>query len=355
VTSVAGRTGAVTLSDTDISGLGTLATQSGTFSGTSSGTNTGDQNLSGKQDTLVSATNIKTINSASLLGSGDIVVSASPGGSSGQMQFNNAGAFGGTVAIVYAASGTHVVVTAQSAATIPLCVQGAAAQSGSLFQAKDNVGTTWFAVGAPSGNNILITLGQYAGGGINLANGVIEMRPYGTFSGSFDGSGLNINGKSITFASIVGFTRGVLDGDTGTQMGSSDTAVMLRASSILVGKLKSGHAYFGNGETNAIPATYTINGTGGAGTNIAGAGLKLAPGKSTGNATPAKFTIQRTVALGSGTTLQSLVDGFEIDGNTTAGETPMLLLDITAGTMRRVSIGVADSGGVGFRVLRIPN
>jgi len=47
VTSVAGRTGAVTLSDTDISGLGTLATQSGTFSGTSSGTNTGDQNLFG--------------------------------------------------------------------------------------------------------------------------------------------------------------------------------------------------------------------------------------------------------------------------------------------------------------------
>lgn len=46
VTSVAGRTGAVTLSNTDISGLGTLATQNGTFSGTSSGTNTGDQDLS---------------------------------------------------------------------------------------------------------------------------------------------------------------------------------------------------------------------------------------------------------------------------------------------------------------------
>lgn len=39
-----------------------------------SGTNTGDQDLSGKQDTLVSGTNIKTINSTSLLGSGDISV-----------------------------------------------------------------------------------------------------------------------------------------------------------------------------------------------------------------------------------------------------------------------------------------
>ena len=66
-------------------GLGTLATQSGTFSGTSSGTNTGDNatntQYSGlaasKQDTLVSATNIKTINGSSVLGSGDLVVSGS--------------------------------------------------------------------------------------------------------------------------------------------------------------------------------------------------------------------------------------------------------------------------------------
>ena len=41
-----------------ITGLGTLATQSGTFSGTSSGTNTGDQDLSG----LVSATTARTAN-----------------------------------------------------------------------------------------------------------------------------------------------------------------------------------------------------------------------------------------------------------------------------------------------------
>lgn len=48
-----------------------------------------------KQDTLVSATNIKTINSTSLLGSGDIAISASPGGSDTQVQFNDGGAFGG--------------------------------------------------------------------------------------------------------------------------------------------------------------------------------------------------------------------------------------------------------------------
>jgi DNA-binding protein YbaB len=43
-------------------------------SGTCSGTNTGDQDLSGKQDVLVSGTSIKTINSTSLLGSGDVAL-----------------------------------------------------------------------------------------------------------------------------------------------------------------------------------------------------------------------------------------------------------------------------------------
>lgn len=52
---------------------------------------------SAKQDTLVSGTNIKTINGSSLLGAGDLTISGggTPGGSSGQVQFNNAGAFGG--------------------------------------------------------------------------------------------------------------------------------------------------------------------------------------------------------------------------------------------------------------------
>ena len=43
-------------------GLGTLATQSGTFSGTSSGTNTGDQDLSGY---LTKANNLSGLASAS--------------------------------------------------------------------------------------------------------------------------------------------------------------------------------------------------------------------------------------------------------------------------------------------------
>jgi hypothetical protein len=49
--------------------------------------------LNAKQDTLVSGTNIKTLNSTSLLGSGDIVLTANPSGVAGAIQFSNGSAF----------------------------------------------------------------------------------------------------------------------------------------------------------------------------------------------------------------------------------------------------------------------
>jgi hypothetical protein len=45
------------------------------------------------QPTLVSGTNIKTLNSVSLLGSGDIVLAATPSGVAGAIQFSNGSAF----------------------------------------------------------------------------------------------------------------------------------------------------------------------------------------------------------------------------------------------------------------------
>jgi hypothetical protein len=49
--------------------------------------------VAAKQDTLVSGTNIKTINSTSILGSGNISVVTSPSGVSGAIQFSNGSAF----------------------------------------------------------------------------------------------------------------------------------------------------------------------------------------------------------------------------------------------------------------------
>lgn len=46
---------------------------------------------------------------------------------------------------------------------------------------------------------------------------------------------------------------------------------------------------------------------------------------------------------------------FKFDVNTTAGNTRFLVWDVDNATLERVSVGVADSGGAGFKVLRIAN
>ena len=45
----------------------------------------------------------------------------------------------------------------------------------------------------------------------------------------------------------------------------------------------------------------------------------------------------------------------KIDNDSTSGNTRFLIYDVDNATLERVSVGAADSGGVGFKVLRIPN
>ena len=48
-------------------------------------------------------------------------------------------------------------------------------------------------------------------------------------------------------------------------------------------------------------------------------------------------------------------DGIIIDDDATAGNTRLLIYDVDSATLERVSVGIADSGGTNFKVLRIPN
>lgn len=44
-----------------------------------------------------------------------------------------------------------------------------------------------------------------------------------------------------------------------------------------------------------------------------------------------------------------------VDASVTAGQTRFLIYDVDNATLERVTVGVADSGGAGFKLLRIPN
>ncbi|MGB0600420.1 MAG: beta strand repeat-containing protein, partial [Rubripirellula sp.] len=66
--------------------------------------------------------------------------------------------------------------------------------------------------------------------------------------------------------------------------------------------------YIGEGVESATPQDVTYHGTGGSGTDIASGDFIIAPGQSTGNATPGIVKIQGTTAGTTGTSAQALTD-----------------------------------------------
>lgn len=84
------------------------------------------------------------------------------------------------------------------------------------------------------------------------------------------------------------------------------------------GTLQLQNSYWGNGKTNASPVSTTFNGTGGSGTNIAGAALNLAGGKGTGTGTGGDVNIQFARAGTTGSSLNSLSTIMAFSGTTTA-------------------------------------
>lgn len=178
----------------------------------------------GAQASLVSGTNIKTINSTSLLGSGDITVSASPGGSSGQVQYNNAGAFGGAAAVVYATTGTHVTVTAQASTTIPLCVKGAASQSANLQEWKNSSDTTLASVTAAGGLKLSGAAPTLTASSVAFISSVgLETSNSGNRSGYY-----NWDAVTLRSDAFLGFASG-----TTVSQGQGDTCFRRNAAGVI--------------------------------------------------------------------------------------------------------------------------
>ena len=74
--------------------------------------------------------------------------STMPGGVTGQLQFNNAGVFGGTAAGAYALTGNLFTFSAQVASDTPVVIKAAASQTGNLQTWQDNLGNVLACVAA---------------------------------------------------------------------------------------------------------------------------------------------------------------------------------------------------------------
>jgi hypothetical protein len=95
--------------------------------------------VAAKQDTLVSGTNIKTINGASLLGSGNIPVVTSPSGVSGAIQFSNGSAFASDAAnLFWDDTNNRLAVGSNNPYAATLQVKGGGADISSLSMFVEN-------------------------------------------------------------------------------------------------------------------------------------------------------------------------------------------------------------------------
>ncbi len=108
-------------------------------------------------------------------------------------------------------------------------------------------------------------------------------------------------------------------------------------------------AYIGNGVTNAAPQNFTLNATGGSGTNIAGASLTLAGGQGTGTGVGGAINFQTSAAGASGSSLNSLSTVFSLAAGTgaatfqnTANSTTALVVKGSSGATNLLQVDTND-------------
>jgi hypothetical protein len=143
-----------TVNSTTLLGSGDIAVQPTLVSGTSIKTVNSNSLLGAGdvavQPTLVSGTNIKTLNSVSLLGSGDIVLAATPSGISGAIQFSDGSAFASDAINFFWDNTNKRLGIGQSIPTARIHIQGSSAATTSssllifnstpteIFRIRDN-------------------------------------------------------------------------------------------------------------------------------------------------------------------------------------------------------------------------
>ena len=212
-----------TINSTSVLGSGDIVVQATLVSGSniktinsSSLLGSGDVEV---QETLVSGTNIKTINSTSLLGSGDISISASAGGSDTQIQFNDTGAFGADSLFNWDNTNKRLGV-GETTPTARVHIKGEGATSGTtsllvqnsdandMLKVTDNGGTTLKSFGA-SNTLILDASSGVTGFQMNSSNGQQRFRIQATSSATRFTP--NNNNDAFTFVGNGIYTSSAFD------------------------------------------------------------------------------------------------------------------------------------------------
>lgn len=92
------------------------------------------------------------------------------------------------------------------------------------------------------------------------------------------------------------------------------------------------------------------------GVNRPGSDMRIAGGAGTGSGASGRLRFAVIPGGEAGETPNvTPIDVAALDDDTTSGNTRLLLYDVDKGTLVRVSLGEANSAGLGFKILRVPN
>ncbi|GAB4112341.1 MAG: hypothetical protein Fur0019_18840 [Tibeticola sp.] len=269
---------------------------------------------SAKQDTLVSGSNIKTINGSSLLGSGDVAVSAAAGGADRQVQINSAGSFAG--APLWAPNENTVEQR-----------NGATAQSCYIYNTRTDASN--YERGFVRWNNNVLEIGaEKAGTGAARA---LWLKPNGqsiyvgdsNASVNFINYGTNNANGAIRFLDPTG---------SGWEIGFG-AALGLRPTN--ASQFIAGYGAWGR---NASPLKITGgNAAGPSGLNLNGGALLLKGGSSTGTGTPGRVLIEALPSAPTDSMLGNSQINLYLDE---AGNALKVRVKYSNGTLKTASIAL---------------
>lgn len=215
------------------------------------------------------------------------------------------------------------------------------------------------------GNGVTIALGSQhvaIGGSVSITanNGITVVGSGSSVSGGAGVSNVTLIGQGHTTNS----TRNIAVGTGCNFTGFSNSIVLGISVAVdanntvyLCNNDPTGYTQvvIGKGSTSTSPQAITIRGTNALNANVAAAAVTLAAGRSTGNAASAPVNIDVGVVGAAGAALQVQQTGVRVSYSATADDTYLMLFDVNSGTIKRVVVGAVDSGGAGFRLLRVVN
>jgi hypothetical protein len=219
-----------------------------------------------------------------------------------------------------------------------------------------SLGNSTAETGSDAGSNFQLL--NYTDGAVNIGTPLLITRSTGDalFGSKLQATGgLQATAVGSTSASTGAFTTltastSLRCGTTSDLLGLGDNFTCAGAASTYgahrrVGDIVDTTAYaLGVGGGLAFGGKYTSGGSYAEFASISGVKDNATDGNTAGRFS---VSVARNAASGQ--------EKLRLDDTTTARDTALMLWDVDNGTLERVTVGIADSGGAGFKLLRIPN